>query len=395
MAHYPRHPVALARPRQSPPLTSHGVENVRPNNITLTVPVKVQRAESKPQSIWVSSSSTGPPPPRPPRHPSRPWTAPHPSNSPSSNIRSNIQVLPNISGSPNLPTDPSERSVRVDAPPPPFTPPEALLAYSPTQHSGFLNRPLKPVQVDDDSTSTSSSSRRPPIPPLQYYTRPSTAMSRDQYDQLSRSTTLHSKMSLSIDRHNLVAETRSRSKSSTASSDAVSARCGRKHSLGWNAEDKLPITPRLSFNRIWTNSEVALSSPVTASTLNGESTSSFTVFEDHEMEVGRKEDSGAGMKLPFWGVKIERSKAKINNNSDSASEETIMEPKLSRFLTGSPSELVLSGSSVQFDVIQLDDEANGRRDETTRVGTVQSSLRIRGTMRRVWRSMVGRVPDTS
>ena len=181
-----------------------------------------------------------------------------------------------------------------------------------------------------------------------------------------------------------IEEVRSRAKSNIAFSDAVFAR-RRDRALDPNAEGKTTIVSPVSFTRA--ASEVSLSPPVTASTLIDESTSSFTIYEgpvEREAETKPKEDSGAG-KRRFWGTKV-TSKTKIPTNID---EETLAEPKLSpRLILGNKCSIP-GLSSVKVDV----KEETGGPDDKKLAGTVGGKLsrnKAGGTVRRVWRSIVGR-----
>ena len=183
-----------------------------------------------------------------------------------------------------------------------------------------------------------------------------------------------------------IEEVRSRAKSNIAFSDAVFAR-RRDRALDPNAEGKTAIVSPLSFTRIRAASEVSLSPPVTASTLIDESTSSFTIYEgvvEREAETKPKEDSGAG-KRRFWGTKV-ASKTKIPTNID---EETPAEPKLSPRLILANKCSIPGLSSVKVDAKE---ETRGPDDKKL-AGTIGGKLsrnKAGGTVRRVWRSIVGR-----
>jgi len=296
-------------------------------------------------------------------------------------------LLPSI---PDPPTNSSEGEAWIDALLPSSLPPEAILNYSPIKHTGFLNRIPKPIQIDDDSVSTTSSivSRRPS---LQSYTRPSTALSGHQSDQLSGNIAMRSRLSLlSMDASKPIAEVRSRAKSTIAFSDAALARRG-DHTPGLDAEDKTVMASPLNFTRMGNASAVSLSPPVTATTLNNESMTSFTVYEspqEQELDVRPKEDSDSGKKW-FSGMKKKISTSKVRADTS----ETLAEPKAKHLLTlsnpNSTPESPLKSN------VRLDKHATERRDEKEKMqagttGGKQTPRKTGGTVRRVWRTLVGR-----
>lgn len=387
MSQYYRNSSGFIRPHQSSPLTADGVGNpgVDTVNELLSVPAQGQPAEPKAQPIWITSES----PPRPPRRSRRrPQTAPHPSLSPFNTRTDTHALLPILSQFPDLPTEPP----KINELRPSLLSPATAFAYTPIKHTGFLNRIPKQIQIDDVSASTSSSvlSRRPSVPTLKSYIRPSTATSPNQYDQLSRSTTLRMQPSLmAIDTGKPMAEVRSRTKSSIAFSDAVFAQ-RRDRSLDLTPEDRTPTVSPLSFTRLRTTSEMSISPPVTASTLNDESTSSLTVYETPQEEARPEVDVGAENKL-LWEMK-DRTEAKIRTDAD---EETSAQPKPSHLSTlqnfGSTPEPGVAGSPIEPGV-GSDKVVTVGRDEKTQTGTtgVKATPRRTGTIKRVWRSILGR-----
>jgi len=180
-----------------------------------------------------------------------------------------------------------------------------------------------------------------------------------------------------------IAEVKPRAKSTIAFSDSPFAR-RRDHTSGLDGENKATMVSPLSFTRMRSASEVSFSPPVTATTLNDESTTSFKVYEspqEREIDARPRVDSDSGRKW-FWGMKKDMSATKGRTDTN----ETLAEPK--------PKHLLTPGSPLKFDV-RLDKEATGRRDadEKTQAGTTggkQTSRKTGGTVRRVWRSLVGR-----
>jgi len=387
-----------ARPLLSSPL-ANGADNVVLEVVaeSLSPSDKGQPSEPKIQPVWITSET----PPRPPRSPRRrrPQTAPHLSLSPSFDTRIDIHDLyPSISQIRDSSTDPSERESSVRALFPQSLPPEAVLDYSPIKHGGFLNRIPKSIQIDDDAASTSPSIllRRPSIPTLQSYIRSSTATSSNQSDQPSFNAAMRSQQSLtSTDASKPMVEVRTRAKSGVVISDGGSGR-RRDRALDLDAEGKAAVLPPLIFTpRIRTSSEMSASPPVTASTLNNESTSSLTAYEspqEEESEVRLEEDLDAGKKLS-WQMK-DKTDVTVQNDVD---EKKFDEPKPTHVLTllslGSTPELVGPGSPAKHHSGPSDKEATGGRDDKILawIGGGKLVPRKAGVaVRRVWRTLIRR-----
>ncbi|KIM92433.1 hypothetical protein PILCRDRAFT_465 [Piloderma croceum F 1598] len=383
MSQYRRNSSTTVRPRQPSPLASDAVGNpgVESVNELLSPPAQSQPTEPKTQPIWIMSDG----PPRPPRRSRRrPQTAPHPSPSSSDTRNDTHGLLPIILQFPDSPKHPSE----LDELRPSSLPPTTI----PTSNTGFLNRVPKRIHFDDDAASTSSPMlpRRPSVPTLKSYIRPSTAATLNPSEQLSRSTLLRREPSLmSMDASRPVAEVRSRAKSSIAFSEVVPARRKDHRSADLNPDDRRPTISPLSFTRPRTPSEMSHSPPVTASTLNDESTSSLTVYESLQEETQtRQGDEPRVIKKPLWDM------TKVHSNS--IDKKTLAEPQPSHLITfqshGSTLPLGFSGSPSKPEV-RPDNEITGERDEKTQTGMTGGKAtppRTGGTMRRVWRSIIGR-----
>jgi hypothetical protein len=388
MSQYRRNSSTAIRPRQPSPLASDavgssGVESV---NEALSPPAQSQPTEPKTQPVWITPDS----PPRPPRRSRRrPQTAPHPSPSSSDTRNDSHGLLPIILQFPDSPKHPSELDeLRPSSLPPPTLP------YLPTNNTGFLNRVPKRIQFDDDSASAPSSilPRRPSVPTLKSYIRPSTAATSNPSEHLSRSTLLRREPSLmSMDASRPVAEVRSRAKSSIAFSEVVPARRKDHRSADLNMDDRRPTISPLSFTRPRTPSEMSHSPPVTASTLNNESTSSLTVYESPQEETQtRQGEEPRVKKKPLWDM----MEAKVHSNS--IDKKTLAESQPSHLITfqslGSTLQLGFPRSPSKPGV-RPDKEVTGERDEKTQTGMTAdkaTSDKTGGTMRRVWRSIIGR-----
>ena len=381
-------------PHQSSPLTSErsGSPDAQTANEPLRAQAERQPPDTKPQPIWIIPDSP-PRPPRPPRKPRRPQTAPHSSVLPSFDFGS----LPKISQYPEPSTDSSESNACIDDMLSPSFTPDTLLSCSPIRHTGFLNRIPRPIQVDEDSVSilSSISQRRHSVPTLRSYaSRPSTAPSRDEPDQLSGNAVLRPRLSLlSMTAHKPTSEVRNRAKSSIAFSDASFAR-QKGRSLDLTVEEKLMAVTPPSSTETRPVSEISSSPPVTATTLNDESMSSFTVYEspqEQEVQVRPAEELAAEKKW-FWETK-DKLKRKPHVDGD---EETLVEPKPGQLVTlmntrSTPALVVLHNPS-KLDVKSHKETTREHDDKPpTRVtGSKPIPRKAGGTMRRVWKSLVGR-----
>jgi hypothetical protein len=153
-----------------------------------------------------------------------------------------------------------------------------------------------------------------------------------------------------------------------------------------NPDDKKPTVSPVSFTRLRTASEMSHSPPVTASTLSNESMSSLTVYESQqEEETGMRQGGPRAEKNLLWDI------TEANVHSNSPDKNTLTEPPPSHLITfrsldstfqlGSPSKLGVGP------------EVIGAQDENKRTGMAQGKViprRTGGTMRKVWRSIIGR-----
>jgi hypothetical protein len=386
MSQYHRNPSTTIRPRQPSPLASDAVVNpgVESVNELLSPPAQSQPTESKTQPVWITSDS----PPRPPRRSRRrPQTAPQSLSSFSDTRNVTHGLLPIILQFPDSPKHPSELDELRSSSVPPTT-----LPYLPTNNTGFLNRVPKRIHFDDDSASTSILSRRPSVPTLNSYIRPSTAaVTSNPSEELFRSTLLRREPSLmSMDASRPAAEVRSRAKSSIAFSEVIHTRRKDHRSADLSPDDRKPTIPPLSFTRPRTTSEMSHSPPVTASTLNDESTSSLTMYDSPQEETQTRQGEEPRVRRPLWDM----MEAKVYSNS--TGQKTLAEPQSSHHITfqslGSTLQLGISGSPPKPEV-KPDKEVTRERDEKTQTGMMEGKViprRTGNTMRRVWRSIIGR-----
>jgi hypothetical protein len=189
-----------------------------------------------------------------------------------------------------------------------------------------------------------------------------------------------------------MADVRTRAKSSTGFSDVVFTR-RKDRSLDLTAEEKTVNLSPLNLAKTTTSSDMSTSSPVTASTLNDD-TSSFTVYEspqEEELEVRSEAHVGAGKTLS-WQM---RNGMIIKVRADT--HEILSEQKPSQLLKlsgfGSNPELVTAKIPPKLGDMSPKHRSGGRdADGKTHqwVGVKLTPRRAGVAVRKVWRSILGR-----